>query len=55
MLDDCGCTMHLLGFHFRYDEWEKYTKELESLDISVTNFTTTLTGIICSSGIYVYT
>ncbi|CAG7653060.1 unnamed protein product [Allacma fusca] len=30
---------------FRYDEWEKYTKELESLDISVTNFTGILSGV----------
>lgn len=29
---------------FRYDEWEKYTKELEAMDISVTNFT----GILSS-------
>jgi len=30
---------------FRYDEWEKYTKELEALDISVTNFTSIISGV----------
>jgi len=30
---------------FRYDEWEKYTKELESLDISVQNFTGMISGV----------
>jgi len=30
---------------FRYDEWEKYTKELESMDISVQNFTGMISGV----------
>jgi hypothetical protein len=30
---------------FRHDEWEKYTKELEAMDVSVTNFTTILGGV----------
>jgi len=30
---------------FRYDEWEKYTKELETLDISVQNFTGIISGV----------
>jgi len=30
---------------FRHDEWEKYTKELEALDISVTNFTSALGSV----------
>jgi len=30
---------------FRYDEWERYTKELESMDVSVTNFTQTLSAV----------
>ncbi len=35
-------------FFDRYDEWEKYTKELESMDISVTNFTGILSGTYAS-------
>jgi len=35
--------MHLLNAFivmlYRYDEWDKYTKELEDLNISVGNFT----------------
>jgi len=30
---------------FRYDEWEKYTQELESLDVSVSNFTNVVGGV----------
>jgi len=30
---------------FRYDEWEKYTKELESMDISVANFTGMISNV----------
>ncbi|XP_045133516.1 transmembrane emp24 domain-containing protein 5-like [Portunus trituberculatus] len=30
---------------FRYDLWEKYTQEIEDLDISVTNFTHSIKGV----------
>jgi len=30
---------------FRYDEWEKYTKELEALDMNVQNFTVMISGV----------
>jgi len=30
---------------FRYDEWERYSKELEALDITATNFTTILSNV----------
>jgi len=30
---------------FRYDEWEKYSKELEEMDLHVTNFTTIISNV----------
>lgn len=32
----------------RYDEWEKYTQELEAMDLHVTNFTTIISSKIYS-------
>nr|CAG4645716.1 EOG090X0AV2 [Lynceus sp. MCZ IZ 141354] len=30
---------------FRYDQWEKFTQELQEADVSVENFTSTLSGV----------
>lgn len=30
---------------FRYDEWEKFAQELQDMDITVQNFTETLSGV----------
>ncbi|XP_076049153.1 p24 family member logjam isoform X2 [Oratosquilla oratoria] len=40
-----GKLVNLYMTTFRYDLWEKYTQELEQMDISVNNFTSSISGV----------
>ena len=38
-------TVNLYLTVIRYDEWEKYTKEIDELNINMNNFTATITNV----------